>query len=317
MTCERCGGTHRGALPGMVADTCTGDAAASRGAAREPFFERGMLVGAGAVLSLCVLMLSATLLASSDRTTAPGADTRSVSDDIGPGVPGGIGGMPDRVGPTSVQQEPPSPSAPPVAGTPVAGPSQEPARTPSPTAKPSRARAPEPPPRLPAFSQWAGPGCANGVRTHGRFVDGRRGWYEVRSGGHRGDTCDGRFLAVPMSGAADRDRGGAVTWTWHPGTGYRTCSVAVSIPRSYREEDVAGHPTRYHVLAAPDDSTSVVAAFEIDQRAMRGGVAVVRQLSVMRGYLTIRLVDRGRGWGYRDRYAAHHAAAQIRADCTT
>jgi hypothetical protein len=34
------------------------------------------------------------------------------------------------------------------------------------------------------------------------------------------------------------------------------------------------------------------------------------------GEFTIQLVDRGQDWGDEEREGAHHAAAQIRADCT-
>ncbi|MGW7367447.1 adhesin [Streptomyces sp. NPDC054841] len=307
MVCDKCGGTHRGALPGMVSDTCTVDAAPPGRAAEEPFFERTMLVGAGVVVSLCVLMLSATLLA-----TANGDDDR-VDDDVSPVVDGvALGGLPDRVGPTFVPQDSPSPSATP----PRARPTPTTAQKPKPRPEPSRSGTTRPSPGRPWFSEWAGPGCANGVRTYGGFSDGGYGWYEVDSGGHEGNSCDGRFIAVPMSGARDRDRGNTVTWNWRPGAGYTRCSVAVHIPWSPRDEDVAGDPTRYHVLADPDASGSILAAFEIDQRSMRGGVVIVNDLPVREGEFTVQLVDRGQDWGSGGLDGAHHAAAQIRADCT-
>ncbi|MGW2558189.1 hypothetical protein ACWCXB_02880 [Streptomyces sp. NPDC001514] len=154
------------------------------------------------------------------------------------------------------------------------------------------------------------------MRTYGRFSDGRDGWYDVYSGGHEGDSCDGRFIAVPMSGARDQDRGNTVTWNWRPGGGYAKCSVAVRIPWSPRAEDVAGDPTRYNVLSDADDNGSVATYFQIDQPDMRGGVVIVNDLPVRDGELTIQLVDRGQDWGQGYVYGGHHAAAQIRADCT-
>lgn len=309
MVCERCGGTHRGALPGMVVDSCTVEAVPARRApaVREPVLERKMLMGAGCVLSLCVLTLGATLLA-----TAGGDDDRA--DDAVRTVDAiELGGMPQRIGPTFLPEELPAPGA--SSSGPVAKP--EPSAEPKPKPKPEAKPTPRPVPagRGAWFSEWAGPGCPNGARTYGRYSDGREGWYDVDSGGHEGNGCDGRFIAVPMSGAADRDRGNTVTWTWRPGGGYARCSVAVRVPWSSREEDVAGDPTRYHVLADPRDSGSVLAAFDIGQRSMRGGAVVVHDLPVRDGVFSVQLVDRGRDWGYGDRDGAHHAAAQIRADC--
>ncbi|MDI9886883.1 adhesin [Streptomyces sp. HNM0645] len=314
MVCDRCGGTHRGALPGMVLDSCTVESVPAHRTLGEPVLERRtMPAGAGAVLSLCLLALGVTLLATAggDGDGERADDARPVVDDIAPG------GMPQRIGPTFFPEDVPEPSA--TSAKPTPRPAAEkpkpPASAPAPRPVPSGSRADVPAGEAAWFSEWAGPGCPNGVRTHGRYRDGRDGWYEVGSGGHRGNGCDGRFIAVPMSGARERDGGNTVTWNWHPGSGYSTCSVAVRVPWSHREEDVAGDPTRYHVLADVRDSGSVLAAFEIGQRAMRGGVVVVNDLPVREGELTVQLVDRGRDWGYGGRGGAHHAAAQIRADC--
>ncbi|MEU2492087.1 adhesin [Streptomyces sp. NPDC007883] len=313
MVCERCGGTHRGALPGMVLDSCTVEPVPAHRVPGEPPLERKLLAGAGVALSLCLLALGVTLLATAggDGDGERADDARPVVDDIA------LGGMPQRIGPTFFPEDLPEPSATsarPEPG-PTAGKAEPSASGPAPRPAPSTPRSGAPGGKAAWFSEWAGPGCPNGVRTRGRYSDGRDGWYEVGSGGHRGNGCDGRFLAVPMSGARDQDHGGTVTWNWHPGSGYARCSIAVSVPWSDREEDVAGAPTRYHVLADDRDSGSVLAAFEIGQRAMRGGVVVVNDLPVREGELTVQLVDRGQDWGYDGRYGAHHAAAQIRADC--
>ncbi|MEU4128516.1 adhesin [Streptomyces wuyuanensis] len=309
MVCERCGGTHRGALPGMVLDSCTVEPVPAHRAPGEPVLERRLLAGAGVVLSLCLLALGVTLVATAggDGVGERGDDARPLADDIA------LGGMPQRIGPTFFPEDLPEPSATsappkpePSAGKPKPSPSG-----PAPRPAPSGPQAGD----AAWFSEWAGPGCPNGVRTEGRYSEGRDGWYEVDSGGHRGNGCDGRFIAVPMSGARDQDRGSTVTWSWRPGSGYSRCSIAVRVPWSHGEEDVAGDPTRYHVLADGRDSGSVLAAFEIGQRAMRGGVVVVNDLPVRDGELSVQLVDRGQDWGYDGRYGAHHAAAQIRADC--
>ncbi|MFE7775768.1 adhesin [Streptomyces sp. NPDC057445] len=307
MVCERCGGTHRGALPGMVTETCTVDPPRAERRVIEPFPGRGTLLTAGVVVALGGLLLGVLLLTGEDSHDETAGEPLTTVDDLT------LGGLPDRVGPTFVPPDSPSPSAT------SRGPS--PSVSPSPSAtkrNPSHAAGPGPSPsapRRPAYSEWAGPGCPNGVRTSGRYSDGPDGWYDVYSGGHTGDSCDGSFIAVPMSGAADRDSGGTVTWNWRPGPAYTKCSVAVRIPWSPRDEDVAGDPTRYNVLSGPGESDDVVMYFGIDQRSMRGGVVVVNDLLVREGELTVQLVDRGQDWGRGYRDGAHHAAAQIRADC--
>ncbi|WP_351226860.1 adhesin [Streptomyces sp. NPDC002133] len=302
MVCERCGGTHRGALPGMVTDSCTVDAVPARSrTVRESPPGLRALPTAGVVLAIGGLLAGAALLLTG------GEDNRTAG--AGPAVDDlTLGGLPSRVGPTSVAEDSPSPSAT----------SPKPSHKPKPPSKPKPEPEPErsEPSAPPTFSEWVGPGCPHGVRTYGRFSDGRDGWYEVDSGGHDGDACDGRFIAVPMSGARDRDRGNTVTWNWRPGDGHTKCSVSVRIPWSPREEDVAGDPTRYNVLSDGDDGDSIVTYFQIDQPSMRGGVVVVNDLPVRQGELTIQLVDRGQDWGHGYVDGGHHAAAQIRADCT-
>jgi hypothetical protein len=181
---------------------------------------------------------------------------------------------------------------------------------------PAKVRPPEEA-RGPAYSAWAGPGCTGGgiYSEENRFSDGDDGWYTVSSGGHRGDGCDGRFTAVPMSGRSTKDGSGRATWSWYVGSGYDTCSVAVVVPDSGRERDVAGRPTTYNVLSDPDDPGSVVKVFEIDQTELRGSGLVVEKVPVHDQKLTVQLVDRGEDQGDGDRSGAHHAAAQMRAEC--
>ncbi|MFE4831447.1 adhesin [Streptomyces sp. NPDC056672] len=166
------------------------------------------------------------------------------------------------------------------------------------------------------YTAWAGPGCASGeYREHGRFENGDAAWYTVTSGGHRGDTCDGRFSAVPMSGSPDQDRGSTAVWSWKLGKGYAKCALAVYVPDSGRDRDTAGHPTVYRVLTDPSDITSAYAAFGVRQTAHRGGLVSVGSYRVEGESFSVQLLDRGRDWGSPDRYGAHHAAAQMKVDC--
>jgi hypothetical protein len=312
MACERCGGRGGGALPGMRCLQCKAVSAGHRGRggawiARETLAGRisllsrtgKILLAGGVVLTALALVVSAvTLYGDVAEPAAAGAA------DGGSGAPGDLGGPPQRIVPTAL----PSPS-----------PSVSPSRSPLPTPSRVSPQKPRPPQKAhgPSYSAWAGPGCSGGgrYREHGRYSDGDDGWYTVDSGGHRGDGCDGSFTAIPMSGSEDQDRGNTATWSWYVGSGYATCSIAVTIPKSDRDGDVAGQPTTYHVLADPDDEDSAVKSFQIDQTALRGSGLIVEKVPVHDQQLAVQLVDRGQDWGDDDREGAHHAAAQMRAEC--
>ncbi|ATW49054.1 adhesin [Streptomyces peucetius subsp. caesius ATCC 27952] len=244
-------------------------------------------------IAVVVLALALAACGPYDSEPAGASDDRSggggAADDIGD-----LGGAPQRITPTDT---PGTPSTSPGRATPKPPTKSEPPRN----------------PQGPSYSAWAGPGCAGGglYRENGRFADGTDGWYTVGSGGHRGDGCDGSFTAVPMSGSPTKDRGSTATWSWYVGSGYRTCSVAVVVPDGDRDQDVAGEPTTYNVLSDPDEPGSVVKVFEIDQTKLRGSGLVVEKVPVHDQQLVVQLVDRGRDRGGD----AHHAAAQMRAEC--
>ncbi|WP_240138083.1 adhesin [Streptomyces sp. MUM 178J] len=269
------------------------------------------LVVAGVLVTACALVLSVSVLYGGDDEA-----TASTAGPAGgePQSPSDRAGAPQRILPSALPEPPPSPS-----------PTPTPSPSPSPSAPPSKT--PPPPPPSPSvspsasrtsYSAWAGPGCAGGghYREHGRYADGDDGWYTVPAGGHRGDGCDGRFTAIPMSGSATRDYGNTATWTWYVGSGYTHCSIAVTVPNPRRPQDAAGQPTTYHILTDPDDSRSAVKSFRIDQTELRGSGLIVVKVPVTDRRVTVRLVDRGIDWGSSDRTGAHHAAAQMRADCT-
>ncbi|MFI2368423.1 adhesin [Streptomyces sp. NPDC018833] len=210
-----------------------------------------------------------------------------------------LGGAPQRIEPSDVPNPSPSPSRS------LATPSPKP---PAPSKPPGS--------KSPSYAAWAGPGCTGGGRyeEEGRYSDGDEGWYTVRSGGHRGDGCDGRFTAMPMSGSPVKDSGNTATWTWYVGSGYTSCSVAVVVPDSDRAQDVAGRPSTYLVLKDPGDQGSAIKTFEIDQTSLRGRGVVIERVPVHDQRLTVQLVDRGQDWA-NGRRSAHHAAAQMRAEC--
>ncbi|MFF0450243.1 adhesin [Streptomyces sp. NPDC004609] len=266
---------------------------------------RALLVG-GVAVAVLALVASIVAFSGDDPSGTGGAADVPVSG--GAGSLGGIGGVPERIQPTS-EPSPGEPGAvaPAPSGT-LGVPGDGGAATPG-TRPPSGTAHPE-------YSAWAGPGCTGGgqYKEHGRYADGFEGWYTVRTGGHRGDGCDGRFSAIPMSGSESKDNGNTATWSWYVGSGYTTCSLAVVVPKAPRPQDVAGEPSVYRVLADPADDDSLIKTFEVNQTQLRGRGAVIQKIPVRGQRLTVRLVDRGRDWG-GDREGAHHAAAQMRADC--
>ncbi|MFI1397545.1 adhesin [Streptomyces sp. NPDC020681] len=258
-----------------------------------------VLLAGGVVLTLLALVVSVTTLSSGEASS---------NDASGPGDsgldPGDLGGAPQRIEPSGLPGRSPSPSF-------------SPSPSPSGTQGAKQPGGPPPAAKRPAYSAWAGPGCAGGGRyeERGRFSDGDDGWYTRDSGGHVGDGCDGRFTSIPMSGSRTKDSGGSAMWSWYVGSGYATCSVAVVIPEGERDDDVAGEPTVYRVLADPDDDDSLIKTFEIDQTKLRGRGLIVQKIPVRNQQLTVQLVDRGQDWGSDGSEDAHHAAAQMRADC--
>ncbi|NUL04374.1 adhesin [Streptomyces lunaelactis] len=262
-----------------------------------------ILLAGGVVLTALALVVSAVSLYGGDSARA-GADASGGDSDFGRGD--GLGGAPQRIEPSAL---------------PGTSPSASPTGSSSPSPRPTGSRGgkkPKPPQNAssPSYSAWAGPGCSGGglYKERGRYSDGDDGWYEVDEGGHRGDGCDGSFTAIPMSGSTTKDSDGTATWSWYVGSGYTTCSVSVVIPESRRDRDVAGEPTTYNVLADPDDQDSAIKSFRIDQTKLRGSGLIVEKIPVRNQQLAVQLVDRGQDWG-GDRDGAHHAAAQMRADC--
>ncbi|MFJ2176836.1 hypothetical protein ACIOHE_28560 [Streptomyces sp. NPDC087851] len=186
----------------------------------------------------------------------------------------------------------------------------------APPAPPAPSDSPSAPGHGPGAGEWAGPGCTTGTyREHGRFENGKAAWYTVKTGGYKGDSCDGRFSAVPMSGSPNVDRGSTAVWSWKLDAPYKKCALAIYVPDSGDDADAAGDPTVYQVLADPADGTSGYAAFGVGQTVHRGSLVQVGSYPVKGKAFSVRLVDRGQDWGSQERFGAHHAAAQMRVEC--
>ncbi len=311
MACERCGGNGGGAIPGAICPECgkAGKGGSGSHSWDESWAPPSTVAGrfsvlsrAGKIFLVGGVVLTALAVAASVTALYGGDSSSNTSGDGGPGAdpgfdPGDFGGAPQRIEPSARPPESASPSP----GGSASGKPKQPAEE----------------SEGPAYSAWAGPGCAGGGRyeENGRFRDGFDGWYTVNIGGHKGDGCDGRFTAVPMSGSRTKDNDGTATWSWYVGSGYTTCSVAVVVPKGGRDEDVAGDPTVYQVLADPDDEDSLIKTFQVDQVGLRGRGAVIEKIPVRNQQLTVRLVDRGQDGADGTLDGGHHAAAQMRADC--
>ncbi|MBT2398617.1 adhesin [Streptomyces sp. ISL-100] len=273
---------------------------------------RKALLATAVVVVLAVLVTSAALLSDTDGDSGGGGGAGGPagnSDDLSRGVP-------TRIGPTG----PPDAAATPSDSAPASGNPSSPAATSRPPAKKPKAPEKPPPARHPSYTAWAGPGCSSGSSHYdesGRFENGDAGWYTVESGGYEGGSCDGSFTAVPMSGAPDKDRGNTTTWSWQVGDGFDECALAVYVPKSHRDLDVAGNPTFYRLLADPEDEDSSYAAFAVRQTAHRGSLVSVGSYEVKGDRFAVQLIDRGRDWGDEDLVGAHHAAAQMKITCRT
>ncbi|WP_406861478.1 adhesin [Streptomyces sp. HUAS MG47] len=293
MACERCGRGRRGPLPGMVCPDC---------AAARPVQRGGTVLLVAGVLTVAAAITVVVLLGGGEGDAGRGEAVARPGDGL-------VRAVPTRIGPTEFPSEfptePPTPSTEPTGSASATAPTSEP-----PTSPPAQA-----PPRPRTYEAWAGPGCEGGgsgeYLERGRFEDGREGWYTVRSGGHRGDGCDGGFSAIPMSGSATRDNGNTATWSWHVGGGYGSCMLAVQVPAPPDRQDAAGDPSVYEVLA----DGRVYARFEVDQPAHSGELLHTAWYPLRDDRFTVRLLDRGVDWGSDAREGAHHGAAQMRLSC--
>lgn len=257
---------------------------------RRALLVAGVVVAAGGLVTVASLLVPGGGSAGGSSRTDAAGRAGALPDRVG-------GAAPTRIGPgTDADTE--VPGAP--SGTPPDAP-------PGPSASPGDGR---------RFTQWAGPGCADGTyQERGRFESGDAGWYTVDSGGFDGGGCDGRFSAVPMSGSPTEDRGSTATWSWRPGRGFSACALTVFVPGGGRPRDTAGDPTVYRVLSDPDDADSAYTGFAVLQTEHRGSAVPVGSYPVKGDVFAVQLIDRGRDWGDAGRVGAHHAAAQVRAAC--
>ncbi|MFJ6016970.1 hypothetical protein [Streptomyces sp. NPDC092952] len=175
------------------------------------------------------------------------------------------------------------------------------------------------PPSSTVYSGVAGPGCATpsggGYQQEGYFSEGDAGWLTQSSGGSASGGCNGRYVAVPMSGSTTEDAKSRVRWWWTPGTRARSCQISVYIPNGSTKL-VGGHPTKYHVLVNANDRSTMYSSFTINQVAHRGQWVNAGTFAMKGATIGVKMLDRGDDWS-KGWEKAHHAAAQIKVTCNS
>ncbi|MFG2914378.1 hypothetical protein ACGF0D_15990 [Kitasatospora sp. NPDC048298] len=227
--------------------------------------------------------------------------------------------------PTATESTPPSPTAdptttpPPPATRPTTSAAPQAAPPPAPAAPPAAPAQPAPaaPAPQPAFQAVAGFGCS-GPGGHfqevGAFRQGTDGWVTVNSGGLTGDSCDGRYEAVPMSGDRNKDDNSTYAlWTFDVGAAATSCGVSVYVPASGSIQQVGGAPAYYTVAGT---AGADLGSFTVDQIGHRGSWVEAGTFRPTGGSLVIRLHNRGQDWtGSGQPTHAHIAAAPVRVTC--
>ncbi|RKT16548.1 translation initiation factor IF-2 [Streptomyces sp. 1114.5] len=196
-----------------------------------------------------------------------------------------------------------------------------PAPAPQPPA-PGQPPAPQQPPAAgkpapPSFSAIGGNGCGNSAVSfakNGWWTQGTAGWLSNSAGGYTGSGCNGSYVSLPMSGAANKDdpEGNSAVWTFStaPVTS-GSCRISVYVPNNGDLKAVGGKPSYYTVANASGGA----GAFNVDQPANRGNWYDAGPFPVSGGRISVTLHSRGIDWG-GSADKAHHAAAAVRADCT-
>ncbi|MFI0465625.1 hypothetical protein ACH347_16235 [Saccharopolyspora sp. 5N102] len=165
------------------------------------------------------------------------------------------------------------------------------------------------------FSGFAGPGCGSGSFSRpGYYANGNQGW--LNSGGaHAADGCDGSYSSLPMSGDPNRDGDNSAVWRFTTGDVKQgSCQVSVFVPRGDLQH-VGGDPSYYTVYQG-DETKGPSGDFRVFQTNRQGGWVDGGRFAVTGGRLTIKLHSRGKDWTDKGPTYAHHAAAQMKIDCS-
>ncbi|MET9615531.1 hypothetical protein [Kitasatospora indigofera] len=191
---------------------------------------------------------------------------------------------------------------------------QPPAAAQPPAAKPA-------PPAAPVYNAVAGlwcspPGNTTTTQQYGRYEKGQEGWV-TNSGGYAADGCNGKYASLPMSGAAEKDDGNSVVWTFNTAPVVNgSCKLAVYVPASGDIKAVGGAPSYYTVQSKSEPGSGTISHFVVNQTSSRGSWVAVGTYPATNGKIAVMLHTRGEDWKDGTKTYAHHAASAVRADCT-
>ncbi|MFE3106958.1 hypothetical protein ACFXKJ_05600 [Kitasatospora indigofera] len=191
---------------------------------------------------------------------------------------------------------------------------QQPAPAQPPAAKPA-------PPAAPVYNAVAGlwcspPGNTTTTQQYGRYEKGQEGWV-TNSGGYAADGCNGKYASLPMSGAAEKDDGNSVVWTFNTAPVVNgSCALAVYVPASGDIKAVGGAPSYYTVQSKSEPGTGTISHFVVNQTSSRGSWVGVGTYPATNGKIAVMLHTRGEDWKDGTKTYAHHAASAVRANCT-
>lgn len=175
------------------------------------------------------------------------------------------------------------------------------------------------------WSGVAGPGCSTDVShfytKDANYAQGTSGWLRSSVGGYAGNGCDGSYVSEPMSGSSSSyDTSEGVLWRFNFGSTLptATCAVSVYIPANSDIRYVGGNPTHYyywHEDYAYGMQNPPTGSFEIAQVSHRGSWVTEPAFKVTTGIVTVKMVNTGIDYTSSTK-DAHHAAADVRLDCT-
>ncbi|WP_346143254.1 hypothetical protein [Kitasatospora cinereorecta] len=228
--------------------------------------------------------------------------------------------------------QPTTPAEPPATVVIAGGQPQQPAATTAPAAAgqpttPAAAPPAQPAaPAKPTYSAVAGVGCSDKSTDvylkDADFSKGSAGWLRSSTGGYRGDGCDGSYVAMPMSGDANKyDGGQGVLWHFDFRSKFTnaSCTMQIYVPANSDKEYVGGNPSHYFLWNKRYDygmSMTPLNSFDISQTGNRGSWVNAGTFAVDSGLVTLKLVNTGVDFGSTSVNHAHHAAAPVKLSCT-
>ncbi|WP_380283767.1 hypothetical protein [Kitasatospora purpeofusca] len=230
--------------------------------------------------------------------------------------------------PASGQQPAPQQPAPQQPAPQQPAPGQQPApqqpapQQPAPPPPATQQPAPPPAAAKATYSAVGGSNCGTSsvaYAQNGWYEQGSTGWTSSSTGGYSGSGCNGKYVSMPMSGAANTDdKENSVVWTFSTApvaTG--TCKISVYVPNNSDNKAVGGAPAYYTVQNSSTPNSGKIGEFSVNQTSSRGSwVTAGGTFAVSGGKIAVMLHSRGVDWGGSATEKAHIAASAVRADCT-